>query len=85
VEDQPPGPSGGREAKTDEQMAKDNAEFGSGEPGVAPEVCDYLASKKISMIGSDTLGTRAVRFRQERRTGVLRLLPYEPDRTPRHL
>lgn len=39
----------GTKAKSDEQLAKDNAEFGSGEPGVAAEVCDYLAAKKISM------------------------------------
>jgi kynurenine formamidase len=43
-------------------MAKANAEYGSGEPGVAPEVCDYLASKKISMIGSDTWGLEPYDF-----------------------
>jgi len=46
----------GQMVKNDEQLAKDKAEFGSGEPGVAPEVCEYLAAKKISMIGSDTWG-----------------------------
>jgi kynurenine formamidase len=42
--------------KSPEQRAKDNAEFGSGEPGPGPEVCDYLADKKITMIASDTWG-----------------------------
>lgn len=52
----------GEKAKSDEQLAKDNAEFGSGEPGVSPEVCDYLAAKKISMIGSDTWGLEPYDF-----------------------
>ena len=45
-----------------EQRAKDHEEFGSGEPGVSPEVCDYLAGKKISMIGSDTWGLEPYDF-----------------------
>jgi len=48
--------------KPPDQRAKDNAEFGSGEPGVAPEVCDHLAGKKISMIGSDTWGLEPYDF-----------------------
>jgi kynurenine formamidase len=52
----------GEKVKTDEQLAKDNAEFGSGEPGVAPEVCDHLASKKISMVASDTWGLEPYDF-----------------------
>jgi kynurenine formamidase len=44
----------GKMVKTNAQLAADNAEFSSGEPGVSPELCDYLAAKKISMIGSDT-------------------------------
>jgi kynurenine formamidase len=52
----------GEKAKSDEQLAKDNAEFGSGEPGVSAEVCDYLAAKKISMIGSDTWGLEPYDF-----------------------
>ena len=48
--------------KSDEQLAKDTAEFTSGEPGAAPELCDYLAAKKISMIGSDTWGLEALDF-----------------------
>ncbi len=43
-------------------MLKDNAEFGTGEPGVSPEVCDYLAGKKISMIGTDTWGLEPFDF-----------------------
>lgn len=46
----------GKMVKSDEQVAKDIAEFWAGEPGVAPEVCDYLAEKKVSMVGSDTWG-----------------------------
>jgi kynurenine formamidase len=42
--------------KAPDQLAKDNAEFGSGEPGTSPEVCDYLAARKITMIASDTWG-----------------------------
>jgi kynurenine formamidase len=38
------------------------AEVGSGEPGVSPEVCDHLAEKKISMIGSDTWGLEPYDF-----------------------
>jgi kynurenine formamidase len=52
----------GEKVKTDEQLAKDSAEFTSGEPGVAPEICDYLAGKKISMIGSDTWGLEPFDF-----------------------
>lgn len=52
----------GEKAKTDEQLAKDNAEFSSGEPGVSPEVCEHLAAKKISMIGSDTWGLEPYDF-----------------------
>ena len=54
----------GEKVKSDEQLAKDNAEFGSGEPGVSPEVCDHLAAKKISMIGSDTWGLEPYDFAQ---------------------
>lgn len=39
-----------------------NAQVGSGEPGVAPEICDYLIRKKISMIGSDTWGLEPYDF-----------------------
>jgi kynurenine formamidase len=52
----------GEKVKSDEQLVKDNAEFGSGEPGVSPEVCDHLAAKKISMIGSDTWGLEPYDF-----------------------
>jgi kynurenine formamidase len=52
----------GKQVKSDEQLAADKAEFGSGEPGVSPEVCDYLATKKISMIASDTWGLEPYDF-----------------------
>ena len=52
----------GEKVKTDDQLAKNTAEFNSGEPGAAPELCDYLAAKKISMIGSDTWGLEALDF-----------------------
>jgi kynurenine formamidase len=52
----------GTMVKTDAQLTADKAEFGSGEPGVSPEVCDYLAAKKISMIGSDTWGLEPYDF-----------------------
>ncbi len=39
-----------------QDRASDHAEFGSGEPGVSPEVCDHLAARKISMVASDTWG-----------------------------
>ena len=48
--------------KTPQQIAADNAEHGSGEPGVSPEVCDYLAERKISMVGSDTWGLEPYDF-----------------------
>ena len=38
------------------ERAEDHAEFGSGEPGVSVEICDYLAERKIAMVGSDTWG-----------------------------
>ncbi|MCI0528044.1 MAG: cyclase family protein, partial [Nitrospira sp.] len=44
------------------QMLKDNAVVTGGEPGVSPEVCDHLAAKKISMIGSDTWGLEPLDF-----------------------
>jgi kynurenine formamidase len=44
------------------EQQKINAKVTSGEPGVAPEVCDHLASKKIAMIGSDTWGLEPYDF-----------------------
>jgi kynurenine formamidase len=52
----------GEKVKSDEQMMKDIAEFGSGEPGPSPEVCEHLASKRIAMIGSDTWGLEPLDF-----------------------
>ncbi len=49
-------------SKTGEEIAADNAANGAGEPGVSAEVCDYLAAKKISMIGSDTWGLEPYNF-----------------------
>jgi len=48
--------------KSDEQVLKDNAEFGSGGPGVSPDVCDHPAAKRISVIGSDTWGLESYDF-----------------------
>jgi kynurenine formamidase len=48
--------------KTPDQIAADNKAYGAGEPGVAPEVCDYLAERKISMVGSDTWGLEPYNF-----------------------
>ncbi len=45
--------------KTPEQLAKDHAKFGGGEPGPGPEVCEYLGQKKITMIASDSWATEA--------------------------
>lgn len=42
--------------KTAEQAQADNATFNSGGPGITPEVCDYLASRKIAMLGADNWG-----------------------------
>ncbi len=42
--------------KKPDQIAADNKAFGAGEPGVSPEVCDYLAERKISMIGIGHVG-----------------------------
>jgi kynurenine formamidase len=42
--------------RTPDDRAADHAEFGSGEPGINPEVCDHLAARKIAMVGSDTWG-----------------------------
>jgi kynurenine formamidase len=49
----------GEKVKSDEQLAKDLIEANSGEPGLHPEVCDYLATRKIAMVGSDTWALEA--------------------------
>ena len=71
--------------KTPDQIAADNKAYGAGEPGVAPEVCDYLAERKISMIGSDTWGLEPYNFPKDGPPEVLRLLPHEPGPAARHL
>ena len=46
----------GNLTKSPDEVAKLNKRFASGEPGVAPELCDYLADIKIVMIASDVWG-----------------------------
>jgi|TARA_B100001971_G_C17939687_1_gene406975 kynurenine formamidase len=42
------------------EIAANNAELGSGEPGISAEVCTYLVKRKISIVGSDTWGWNLV-------------------------
>jgi kynurenine formamidase len=42
--------------KTQAQAIADNNRFNSGGPGLSPEVCDHLASRKVSMVGADNWG-----------------------------
>ena len=39
-----------------------NAVFNTGGPGISPEVCDHLASKKIAMVGADNWGIEPYDF-----------------------
>lgn len=39
---------------------KDNARFGSGEPGIGLEVARWLVEKQVAYVGSDTWGTEVV-------------------------
>ncbi len=48
--------------KTADQAEKDNKRFNSGGPGVSPEVCDYLAERKIAMLGADNWGIEPYNF-----------------------
>jgi kynurenine formamidase len=43
----------GQQVKSDEQLRADMATAGDGEAGASPELCDYLAQRKIAMLGSD--------------------------------
>jgi len=52
----------GNPALTPAEHAAINADVGSGEPGVSPEVCDHLIAKKIAMVGSDTWGLEPYDF-----------------------
>ena len=70
--------------KTPDQIAADNKAYGAGEPGVAPEVCDYLAERKISMIGR-TPGASSLTTSPRWPARVVRLLPHEPGAAARHL
>lgn len=45
-----------------QEAAAANNEFNSGEPGVAPEVCDHLAESKASMLGMDNWGIEPYDF-----------------------
>jgi kynurenine formamidase len=51
--------------KSQDDVSADNAEFNSGEPGVAPEVCDHLAESKASMLGMDNWGIEPYDFAVE--------------------
>ena len=44
------------------QAEADNKKFNSGGPGISPEVCDYLATRKISMLGADNWGIEPYDF-----------------------
>ena len=48
--------------KTAEQANADNAIFNSDGPGMLPEVCDHLASRKIAMMGADNWGIKPYDF-----------------------
>ncbi len=51
--------------KTPQEALEDNAQFNSGGPGVSPEVCDHLASRKIAMLGADNWGIEPYDFTGE--------------------
>ncbi|MBL28334.1 MAG: cyclase [Rhodospirillaceae bacterium] len=48
--------------KSQDQAMADNAEFNSGGPGASPELCDYLAERKIAMLGMDNWGIEPYDF-----------------------
>ena len=64
------------------ERAANNAEHGSGEPGLSPEVCDHLADKKDRHGRVRHLGPGGHRAEHPDRVG--RLLPHEPHRAARH-
>ncbi len=51
--------------KTAARAAADNARFNAGGPGISPEVCDHLASRKIAMMGADNWGIELYDFTGE--------------------
>lgn len=52
----------GNMEKDQGQAIADNAEFNSGGPGISPEVCDHLATRKIAMLGADNWGIEPYDF-----------------------
>ena len=46
---------------------KDNAQYGSGEPGIGMEAAKWLADQKIAMVGADTWAVEAVPGENARR------------------
>lgn len=48
--------------KSAAQAAADNALFNSGGPGIAAQVCDHLAERKIAMLGADNWGIEPYDF-----------------------
>lgn len=51
--------------KTPDQALADNARFNAGGPGISPEVCDHLATRKIAMLGADNWGIEPYDFTGE--------------------
>ncbi len=52
----------GNMEKSQAQAMADNATFNSGGPGISPEVCDHLATRKIAMLGADNWGIEPYDF-----------------------
>ena len=46
--------------KSAEQLAADSAAFNSGAPGISAEVCDYLAARKVALVGADSWAVEVV-------------------------
>jgi kynurenine formamidase len=46
---------------------KDNAAYNAGEPGIGMEAAQWLADRKITLVGSDTWATEVVPFEKEER------------------
>lgn len=50
-------------------IGKDNARFGTAEPGLGVEGAEYLATRGVAMVGADTWGVEVIPF--EKDAGVL--------------